>query len=73
MGILDTAKAFARVGAGKGKRAAADAAAKGAHHGTDAASKGAAKLNEAADNLGDDSGGGTDRAGERPQDDGSPR
>ena len=73
MGILDTAKAFARVGAGKGKRAAADAAAKGAHHGTDAASKGAAKLNEAADNLGNDREGGTSQAGERPKDGGAHR
>jgi hypothetical protein len=53
MGIIDTAKAFARVGAGKAGRLAAGTAAKGAHHAADAASKGAAQLNKAAGQLRD--------------------
>lgn len=71
MGILDTAKAFARVGVTKAGRLAGDTAVKGAHLAGDAASKGAAKLNEAAGKLRDETAGTEDRPADRPGDSGT--
>jgi hypothetical protein len=73
MGILDTAKAFARVGVTKAGRVAGNTAVKGAHLAGDAASKGAAKLNEAAGKLRDETAGSEDQPPRRPEDGGAPR
>jgi hypothetical protein len=58
-GVVDRAKAFARVGLGKAGSAATTTAAKAAHTASDAASKGAERLNRAADELPNQSEGGT--------------
>ena len=58
-GVVDRAKAFARVGLGKAGSAATTTAAEAAHTASDAASKGAERLNRAADELPNQSEGGS--------------
>lgn len=73
MGIRDTAKAFARVGAGKVGRAAADAGARGARLAADGASRGAAVLNDAAGKVRSGAPDRADRPGDRPEGGGGSR
>lgn len=58
-GVVDRAKAFARVGLGKAGSVATTTAATAATKASDAASKGAARLNREADRLPDRSEGGS--------------
>jgi hypothetical protein len=73
MGILDTAKAFARVGAAKVGRGATDAGARGARLAADGAAKGAAALNDAAGKVRDGAAEPAERRGGRPEDGGASR
>lgn len=74
MGVLDTVKAFARVGVGKAGTAATGTAAKAVNAAGDVAAKGAASLNKAAEKVRDTAQEQKAESAEttdRPQDDGT--